>query len=102
MKDELIERLRSSAKAFRENTVYDSEGDPLRLIVQADECDEAAAAGAADNARVDAALAFLDDIKQEALTAGSPGHRTSAKAFSHIVRLCIDARALLKETSDAK
>jgi hypothetical protein len=39
----LIERLRSSAKAFRENTVYDSVGDPLRLIVQADECDEAAA-----------------------------------------------------------
>lgn len=42
--DELIGRLRSSAKAFRENTVYDSEGDPLRLIVQANECDEAAAA----------------------------------------------------------
>ena len=38
----LVERLRSSAKAFREHTVYDSEGDPLRLIVQADECDEAA------------------------------------------------------------
>jgi hypothetical protein len=38
----LVERLRSSAKAFRENTVYDSEGDPLRLIVQADEFDEAA------------------------------------------------------------
>lgn len=42
--DDLKARLRSSAKAFRENTVYDSEGDPLRLIVQADECDEAAQA----------------------------------------------------------
>jgi hypothetical protein len=51
---------------------------------------------------VDATLAFLDDIKQEALTAGSPGHRTSAKAFAHIVRLCIDATALLKETPDVK
>jgi hypothetical protein len=40
--DDLIERLRSSATAFRENTVYDSEGDSVRLIVQADECDEAA------------------------------------------------------------
>lgn len=40
----LVERLRSSAKAFRENTVYDSEGDPIRLIVQADEDDEAATA----------------------------------------------------------
>ena len=38
----LVERLKSSAKAFRENTVYDSEGDPIRLLVQADECDEAA------------------------------------------------------------
>ncbi len=38
---DLETRLRSSAKAFRENTVYDSEGDPLRLIVQADESDEA-------------------------------------------------------------
>ena len=38
----LCERLRTSATAFREHTVYDSEGDPLRLIVQADELDEAA------------------------------------------------------------
>ena len=36
------EKLRSSAAAFREHTVYDSEGDPLRLIAQADEADEAA------------------------------------------------------------
>lgn len=40
----LIANLRSSAKAFRENTVYDSEGDPIRLIVQADECDQSATA----------------------------------------------------------
>jgi hypothetical protein len=39
---ELAARLRSSAKAFRENTVYGQDGDPLRLGVQADECDEAA------------------------------------------------------------
>lgn len=37
----------------------------------------------------------FNDIKQEALTAGSPGCRSSAKAFAHIVRLCIDARATL-------
>lgn len=40
----LIERLRSSAAAFRENSVFDSEGDEVRLTVQARECDEAAAA----------------------------------------------------------
>jgi len=38
----LCERLRASAAAFREHTVYDSEGDPLRLTVQAAEADEAA------------------------------------------------------------
>ncbi len=38
----LVSRLRSSAKAFRENSVFDSDGDEVRLIVQADECDEAA------------------------------------------------------------
>lgn len=41
-RDDLKARLRSSAKAFRENTVYDSDGDAIRLIVQADESDEAA------------------------------------------------------------
>lgn len=39
---DLVERLRSSAKAFREHSVYDSEGDEVRLIAQAEECDEAA------------------------------------------------------------
>lgn len=38
----LVGQLRSSAKAFRENTVYGQDGDPLRLGVQAAECDEAA------------------------------------------------------------
>jgi hypothetical protein len=38
----LCKGLRSSAAAFREHTVYDSEGDPLRLIAQADEADKAA------------------------------------------------------------
>lgn len=38
----LCEKLRASATAFREHTVYDSEGDPLRLIVQADEAAKAA------------------------------------------------------------
>lgn len=39
---DIVERLRSSGKAFRENSVFDSCGDEVRLIVQADECDEAA------------------------------------------------------------
>lgn len=38
-------RLRSSAKAFRENTVYTSDGDAVRLGVQADEAADAIEAG---------------------------------------------------------
>jgi hypothetical protein len=38
----LVERLRSSAAAFRENCVFTSDGDGVLLTVQADECDEAA------------------------------------------------------------
>ena len=57
---DLIERLKSSAKAFRENTVYDSEGDPLRLIVQADECDEAASELTALRAKLDVAEANIN------------------------------------------
>jgi len=44
----------------------------------------------------------FNDIKQEALTAGSPGCRSSAKAFAHIVRLCIDARATLAKLEKAR
>lgn len=36
------QRLRESARAFHNHNVYDSEGDAVRLIVQANECDEAA------------------------------------------------------------
>jgi hypothetical protein len=40
--NDLIKRLRVSAKAFRETTVYDGEDTPLILTEQADECDAAA------------------------------------------------------------
>jgi len=39
---ELLARLKTSAAAFRENPVYDSEGDDVYLTVQADELDGAA------------------------------------------------------------
>lgn len=35
----LAAEARLDAKAFRENTVYDSEGDPIRLIANADRLD---------------------------------------------------------------
>ena len=44
--DALEADLRSSGKAFRENTVYGQDGDPLRLTVQADEAERAAMVGA--------------------------------------------------------
>ena len=36
----LVEECRLDAKAFRENTVYDSDGDPIRLIANADRLDQ--------------------------------------------------------------
>ena len=60
--DALIRNLRSSAKAFRENSVYDSEGDPVRLIVQADEADRAADAIATLRARNEALVEALSKI----------------------------------------
>jgi hypothetical protein len=50
--DGLIERLRSSAKAFRENPVYDSAGDGCFLSAQALECEEAASALSASQAEI--------------------------------------------------
>ena len=36
----LVEECRLDTKAFRENTVYDSDGDPIRLIANADRLDQ--------------------------------------------------------------
>ena len=61
--DELIAEARLDAKAFRENTVYDSEGDPIRLIANADRLDQYAArieALTAEVERKDAALRAID------------------------------------------
>jgi len=61
---DLIERLRSSAKAFRENTVYTSDGDAILLGVQAEECEQAAdrvAALEAENVRLREALTTILD-----------------------------------------
>ncbi len=40
---DLVERLRSSAKAFRKHPIYNQDGDGCYLTVQAEECDQAAA-----------------------------------------------------------
>lgn len=41
---DLVERLRSSAQAFRDYPIFTGDGDPVFLKVQADELDEAAQA----------------------------------------------------------
>ena len=38
--DDLVKECRLDAKAFRENTVYDSDGDPIRLIANAERLDQ--------------------------------------------------------------
>ena len=37
---DLVKECRLDAKAFRENTVYDSDGDPIRLIANAERLDQ--------------------------------------------------------------
>jgi NTP pyrophosphatase (non-canonical NTP hydrolase) len=44
MSDPLVERLRSSAEAFRKYPVFTADGDPVLLTVQADELEEDARA----------------------------------------------------------
>lgn len=64
--------LRLDAKAFRENTVYDSEGEPLRLLANADRMDAGAAAIEALEAD-NAALKAKNEALVEALAkANSP------------------------------
>lgn len=63
MQDDIEAKLRSSAKAFRENTVYTADGDAIRLGVQADEAEEAAdtiAALRAENERLRVRVAELE------------------------------------------
>lgn len=61
----LVEECRLDAKAFRENTVYDSDGDPIRLIANADRLDQYAArieALEAENERLREALARISNL----------------------------------------
>ncbi len=59
-------KLRASAAAFREHTVYDSEGDPLRLTVQAAEADEAADTIERQAAEIERLRGALRNIQIEA------------------------------------
>ena len=66
--DALEKEARRDAKAFRENAVYDSEGDPVRLTVTADRIDRYADAIATLRARNEAlvkANGILEDALQE-------------------------------------
>ena len=61
--DDLVEECRLDAKAFRENTVYDSDGDPIRLIANADRLDQYAdriEALEAENERLRGALGWYE------------------------------------------
>jgi len=65
---ELVEQLLSSAEAFRNHNVYTSDGEPIRLIVQAEECKKAAdriATLEAENTRLREALAPFANTGKE-------------------------------------
>ena len=62
--DALEKEARLDAKAFRENAVYDSEGDPVRLTVTADRIDRYADAIATLRAEIVSLRQFIDEPPQ--------------------------------------
>lgn len=58
----LVREARLDAKAFRENTVYDGEGDAIRLIANAERLDQYADALTTLSARVETLEAALGEI----------------------------------------
>jgi len=100
--DELIAEARLDAKAFRENTVYDSEGDPIRLIANAERLElyaDALTTLSAENERLRAAawrvLAYdqllrkVGEIRAEALLAGDMPNVDAA--YDDMVKTCVNA-----------
>ena len=57
---DLVKECRLDAKAFRENTVYDSDGDPIRLIANAERLDQYADRIEALTAEVERLRELLD------------------------------------------
>ena len=104
---DLITEARLDAKAFRENTVYDSEGDPIRLTANADRLDRYAdriAELESENARLKADKARMREALDRLLALG-PDHDNWC-AIGPIYNCTCDlhparqsARAALKETS---
>ena len=103
----LVDRLRSSAKAFRENTVYDSEGDPLRLIVQADEADEAADTITRLIAERDGAYERAAQVAVQVLSAPSAGPDQLGQMIDKVAQgtagnIAAAIRNLKRRADDAK
>lgn len=62
----LAEEARLDAKAFRENTVHDSEGDPIRLVANANRLDAYAAALATAEAEAAELRAEVERLREVA------------------------------------
>jgi hypothetical protein len=95
----LVEEARLDAKAFRENTVYDSEGDPIRLIANADRLDQYAAALEALCEALEKDAARFAYIK-DAINSGKFLNGTDRLSFSNTVwHMECEARAALERVS---
>ena len=108
----LVEECRLDAKAFRENTVYDSDGDPIRLIANANRLDQYAdliETQAREIERLrEALIQYNDRLRSTAQIASRDGKETNWKSFRGQVQYTLaeyhelvkEARAALGESHD--
>ena len=93
--DALEKEARRDAKAFRENAVYDSEGDPVRLTVTADRIDRYADAIATLRARNEALVEALKHYACPKKCAWEHSRKGDTCLVSHDATCGYTARAAL-------
>ena len=84
----LVERLKSSAEAFRRYPVYTVDGDAVKLTVQADEADEAAARITELEGEVQAGIREILALRADAERASPAepsGWRPEVRAFADLM-----------------
>lgn len=84
--------LRLDARAFRENTVYDSEGDPIRLLANAQRMEAGADAIEAILGTLHKCASFI-----EALADNDPDEPIADNGMTVLGKLQFDAPALAME-----
>lgn len=96
---DLVKECRLDAKAFRENTVYDSDGDPIRLIANAERLDQYAdciEALEAENERLRDDSWFDQFEEQEQLRDNAEQRLSVVEAENERLRLDVETQEALQ------